>query len=119
MRETYVHDALLDPEPGLDHRAPGGAITLALCGSLEHEPPCPLAPHHTTVEVEGPRLRVRVLFAADPAEESRVRALIDETLVGGEWTYPDGVVSRWTVVSSAADEVRPAETEHAERLAAI
>ena len=35
--------ALLDPDPALDHRAPGGAVTVVLCGSLDHEPPCPVA----------------------------------------------------------------------------
>ena len=118
MRTAYAHDALLDPEPALDHRAPGGAVTLALCGSLEHEPPCPLAAHHTTVDVEGPMLRVRVLFAADPAEEPRVRELVDRALTGGEWTYPDGVVSRWTLVSSRPDDIRDSERDHADRLIA-
>lgn len=118
MRTVFAHDALLDPDPALDHRAPGGAVTLALCGSLDHEPPCPLAPHHTMVDVEGARLRVRVLFAVDPAEETHVRALVVSALAGGEWTYPDGVVSHWTVVSSGADEVRQTEREHADRLVA-
>jgi hypothetical protein len=116
MRTAYVHDALLDPDPKLDHRAPGGAVTLALCGSLEHEPPCPLAPHHTTVEAEGDLLRVRVLFAVEPAEEPRVRGMIEQALTGGEWAYPDGVVSHWQVMSSGAGEIRDDETDHAERL---
>jgi hypothetical protein len=116
VRTAYAHDALLDPEPALDHRAPGGAVTLALCGSLEHEPPCPLAPHHTTVEVEGDLLRVRVLFAVESANEPRVRALVEGALAGGTWTYPDGVVSTWTLVSSRPDAVAASEREHADRL---
>jgi hypothetical protein len=32
--------------PGADERAPGAAVTVAPCGHWEHEPPCPLAPHH-------------------------------------------------------------------------
>jgi hypothetical protein len=116
MRSAYVHDAVLDPDPKLDHRAPGGAVTLALCGSLDHEPPCPLAPHHTTVEAENDLLHVRVLFAVDPAQEPRVRALVEWALSAGEWAYPDGVVSHWQVVSSSAGEIRDDETEHAERL---
>ena len=116
MRTAFAHDALLDPDPALDHRAPGGAVTLALCGSLDHEPPCPLAPHHTTVDAEGALLRVRVLFAVDAADEARVRSLVERALAGGEWEYPDGVVSHWTVVSSNADAVRLDEREHADRL---
>jgi len=116
MRTAFAHDALLDAEPALDHRAPGGAVTIALCGSLDHEPPCPLAPHHTTVDPEGALLRVRVLFAVEAADEERVRALVEAALAGGAWAYPDGVVSHWTVVSSASDDVRPEEREHADRL---
>jgi len=116
MRSAYAHDALLEPEPTLDHRAPGGAVTLALCGSIDHPPPCPLAPHHTTVEVEGSRLRVRVLFAVETADEPRVRALVEGALASGVWTYPDGVVSTWTVVSSGPDAVADDERVHADRL---
>ena len=116
MRTAFVHDALLDPEPALDHRAPGGAVTLALCGSLDHEPPCPLAPHHTTVEVEGSRLRVRVLFAVEAGDEPLVRELVEQALTSGVWTYPDGVVSTWSVVSCGPGEVRIDERDHADRL---
>lgn len=119
MRTAFVHHALLDPGPALDHRAPGGAVTIALCGSLEHEPPCPLAPHHTTVEVEDAWLSVRVLFAVAAADEAQVRGLVEDALAAGAWTYPDGVVSRWTVRTSGRDEVRPSEREHAARLIAL
>jgi hypothetical protein len=116
MRQAYAHDAVLDPHPALDHRAPGGAVTLALCGSLDHPPPCPLAPHHTTVEAEGALLRVRVLFAVEADDEPRVRALVERALASGEWTYPDGVLSTWVLVASGPDDVRPTEREHADRL---
>ena len=108
MRTAFVHDAVLDPAPA-DHRAPGGAVTMALCGSLVHEPPCPVAAHHTTVEVEG-------LAAAGAGP---VRGRTDRGSRGaragrrgagwGRATYPDGVVSTWTVVSSGPDEVRVTE----------
>ncbi len=119
MRTAYVHDALLDPDPKLDHRAPGGAVTLALCGSLQHEPPCPLAPHHTTVEVEGDLLRVRVLFAVEPADEPRVREMVVQALTEGAWEYPDGVVSHWAVRSSSPGEIQDTEREHADRLVSV
>jgi hypothetical protein len=119
MRKAFAHDAVLQPELGLDHRAPGGAVTLALCGSLDHEPPCPLAAHHTTVEADGSRLQVRILFATDAADEERVRGLVDSALASGEWTYPDGVVSRWALVSSGPSAVREDESEHADRLVVV
>src|SRR3712207_8734411 len=94
----FAHDALLSMEPGADDRAPGGAITVPLCGSWEHEPPCPLAPHHTRAEWAGDELRLRVLFAAEPNEESRVRAMIDEALAGGMGATPEGGTISWRLV---------------------
>jgi hypothetical protein len=119
MRTAYVHDAVLDPDPKLDHRAPGGAVTVTLCGRLEHDPPCPVAPHHTTVEAEGDLLHVRVLFAVEPTDESRVRGMVEQALTGGAWEYPDGVVSHWSVVSSGPGEIWDSEREHADRLVSV
>jgi hypothetical protein len=65
MREVFAHDAVLAMGSGEDLRAPGGAITVALCGSWEHEPPCPLAPHHTAAERDGDVVRLRILFATN------------------------------------------------------
>ncbi|GAA1622853.1 hypothetical protein GCM10009790_02170 [Georgenia ruanii] len=33
MPQVYAHEALLTVAPGADPRAPGGAITVELCGS--------------------------------------------------------------------------------------
>jgi hypothetical protein len=52
-REAFAHDAVVELAADGDDRAPGGAITVALCGSWSHEPPCPLAPHHTAAERSG------------------------------------------------------------------
>jgi hypothetical protein len=57
-----------------------------------------------------------VLFAADPADEERVRTLIGEALSSGRLTGPDGRVTRWMVQSSAVDTIRPDEADHAARL---
>jgi hypothetical protein len=112
----FAHDALLSMEPDADDRAPGGAIIVALCGSWEHEPPCPPAPHHTRAERAGDEVRLRVLFAAEPDEEARVRTMIDDALAEGTGATPgDGTVS-WRLVGSRASEVRSEEQEHAGRL---
>ena len=37
MRDTFAHDAVLALAPGADERAPGAAITVALCGHWDHE----------------------------------------------------------------------------------
>jgi hypothetical protein len=115
-RGTFAHEAVLDLDPDGDERAPGGAITVALCGSWSHDPPCPLAPHATGVERLGRHLQVRVLFATPPADEARVRALIDEALDRGWGEDPEGARTSWRLLSSAPSPVRPEEAAHAERL---
>jgi hypothetical protein len=118
-RAAYAHDAVVVLDPGGDARAPGGAITVALCGHWDHQPPCPLAPHHTDATPEGDdTLRVRILFAAEPADEQRVRSLIGQALSAGRLTGPDGRVTRWMVESSGASILRPDESDHAARLLA-
>jgi hypothetical protein len=106
MRLVYAHDALLRMPPGADDRAPGGAITVALCGHWEHEPPCPLAPHHTAASREGEQLRLRILFATSPDRVDEVRARIDAALTAGDWQ----------VVGSDCARVDRGEREHARRL---
>lgn len=95
-------------DPAEDDRAPGGAITTALCGSSDHEPPCPAAAHHIRAERSGDEIRLRVLFASEPDDEQWVRRTIDDALAGG--------AARWRLVSSATSTVRPAEQDHAARL---
>ncbi len=116
-KERFAHDALLVMGPAADDRAPGGAITVALCGSWAHEPPCPLAPHHTRAERAGDEVRLRVLFAAEPDDEPRVRAMVDDALAEGAGATAEGGTSSWRLVGTWASEVRPEEQEHAGRLA--
>ena len=117
QRAAYAHDAVVILDPGGDSRAPGGAITVALCGHWDHKPPCPLAPHHTDASIVGDgTVMLRVLFATD--DETRVRSLIGQALSAGRVTGPDGRVTTWTLQSSDPSSVRPDEADHAARLAA-
>jgi hypothetical protein len=116
MREAFAHDAVLVLEHGGDDRAPGGAITLALCGSWVHDPPCPLAPHHTRVHRAGGEVVLRLLFAAEPADEARVRALVDDVLSRGWGDSPDGSRTTWELIESGPSPVSVEEQEHARRL---
>lgn len=113
IRQAYAHDAVVALRPGGSPNAPGGAIAKALCGSWDHPPPCPLAPHHVANHVAGDDLVLRVLFAAEAADEARVRGLIDDALAAGELTGPDGLVTTWLLKSSAAGQIRPDEQDHA------
>jgi hypothetical protein len=113
-RQAFAHDAVLTLDG--DERAPGGAITVALCGSWTHEPPCPLAPHHTSATRSGDEVTLRLLFAADADDEARVRSLVEEALARGGTEDGDDVRTTWRLVRSERSEVRPEETEHAGRL---
>ena len=113
MREAFAHDALLGMAPDADVRAPGAAITIALCGSVEHEGPCPLASHHTSARRDGDGVHLRILFAAAPADEDAVRERIDAALAAGGLD-----ATRWTLRASGAGAVAHAEAAHAERLRA-
>lgn len=116
MREAYAHDAVVVLEDGGDERAPGAAVTVALCGSVAHEPPCPLAPHHTRAHRCRGELSLRILFAAEPADEGRVRHLLEEALARGWGDTPDGRTC-WDLVESAPSPVDDEERSHARRLA--
>jgi hypothetical protein len=116
VRQAFVHDAVVTMEAGGDERAPGAAVTAALCGHWEHEPPCPLAPHHTGAERRGDQVRLRVLFAAVPADEAGVRRLIDTALARASLTGPDGVTSRWRLRSTQPGLLRDDEAGPAGQL---
>ena len=116
MQGNYVHSVTLRMDPGADSAAPGAAVTAALCGDWEHPPPCPLAPHHTAAEEDGGLLRLRTIFAADPALEGEVRRRIEAALAAGSVQRPDGAVSRWTFVHAEAGELTTAERAQARRI---
>ena len=115
-RQAYAHEALLDLDPDGDDAAPGGAITVALCGSWTHDPPCPLAPHHTRAHRSGKEVTLRLLFATEPAEEPKVRALVAEALARGWGDGPDGHRTAWELVWASPSPVLPEEEDHARRL---
>ncbi len=116
MRQAFAYEAELVMAPDADARAPGAAITVALCGHWDHEPPCPLAPHHSQAERVGSDVRVRTLFAVEPDKETGVRQLIDNALRDGELDGPDNVTTRWELRRSHRAEVSAQETDHAASL---
>ena len=117
MREPYVHEASLVMDSAGDPGAPGAAITVELCGSWEHTPPCPLAPHHTSHQRDGNEVALRVVFAAEPEAEDEVRRRIDSALAAGSLTSPDGVKTGWSLLQSSAGVLSDAERGQAERIA--
>jgi len=114
MRQAYAHEAVLILDG--DERAPGGAVTAALCGQVAHEPPCPLAAHHTAAAREGAELRLRILFATAPDRVDEVRTRIDNALGAGSFTGPDGATTRWRTISSGCVRIAPEDRDQARRL---
>lgn len=100
-----------------DVRAPGAAITVALCGHWEHEPPCPWAPHRTDAHRAGDEVRLRTVFAAEPAEAAEVREAIDRALATGHLRGPDGAITMWRVLASRAGDVTAEDRRDADRMA--
>jgi hypothetical protein len=115
MRQAFAHDAVLTLPPEADERAPGAAVTAALCGHWEHEPPCPLAPHHVRADRAGGELRVRILFAAEPEAEPEVRRRI-ELALSGQWPLPGDLTAAWRLTGNGPSDVTAAEEAHAGRL---
>jgi hypothetical protein len=113
----YAHAAsLLMAGTDDDPAAPGAAITVALCGSWEHPPPCPLAAHHSGWSRDGNIVSLRTIFATQPSHEAEVRELINRALDSGNIAAPDGTVSRWAVVASGPAKLSGQERGHAERI---
>ena len=116
MRTAFAHEATLAMGPDGDVNAPGAAITVALCGSWDHQPPCPLAAHHTSAARAGDAVQLRILFAADPADEEVVRQRIADALRAGQLAGPDGTVTTWQLRRDNPAPVAATEADHASRL---
>lgn len=116
MRKAFAHQAVVEIDPQGDERALGGAITVELCGSLDHEPPCRLAAHHTEAQRVGDTVTLRVLFAAEPAQEAIVRERVGAALSAGRFTGPDQVLSEWRLLGAGPAAVLPRESDQADRL---
>ena len=115
MQQAFAHNAVLSLNPEGDERAPGAAVTVALCGHWEHEPPCPLSPHYVRVERVENDLRVRVIFAVEPEAEHEVRRRIEGAL-SGQWEFPDGFTTPWRLLGSQPGDLSTEEADQAERL---
>ena len=116
MRDAFAHVAVLAMDVDADTRAPGAAITVALCGHWEHEPPCPMAPHYNHAEWVDGDVHVRTLFVAKPHMEAEVRRRIEAALSRGELRETNGVTTRWQLLSSEPSVLSARENAHAQRL---
>jgi hypothetical protein len=118
MKQTFVQCAEVLLEPAADPAAPGGAVTLALCGSWDHAGVCRW-PHQTLVTWDERRGRVRVVFVASAEDEPHVRTLIDQALTGGGCVGPDGKRSRWTTTEHRLGDLSESEEALGARIAGL
>ena len=102
----HVLDAEVAFGSGADPRAPGGAVTVALCGSWEHDGSCRW-PHHTAVDSAATPSHVRVVYVVDDDELEQVRSMIESALASG-----DG----WDTVAVREGTLTAEESALAERL---
>jgi hypothetical protein len=77
-----------------DPAALGGAVTTALCGHWEHDPPCRW-PHHVEVQPDDDGWWVSVAFDAAPDQVDDVRERIRDALASGALVGPDGRRTTW------------------------
>ena len=102
----FVHEARLELEPGADPRAPGGAVTVALCGHWEHDGPCRW-PHNSAIDSTALPARFRTVFVCRDESAAEVRNRIESALRSAKG---------WTVISSGPRELTESEQALASRL---
>lgn len=115
MKRTFVHCADVSLEDGADPAAPGGAITLELCGSWDHPGPCRW-PHETSGVWDERRGKIRVVFLACEEEENYVRQLISKAIAKGLCVGPDRKTNRWTTTNQHSDAPSEADDAWAAKL---
>jgi len=101
MNPTYAHQMTfnLSLSGARDSRAPGGAVTVALCGHWDHEGACRW-PHLSTIEESNDGLhRLTVQFNALDEELDEVESKIQAALASGHLVGPDGRETTWRTLA--------------------
>ena len=95
--EAIAHEAVVALSGHATAAAPGGAITVALCGHWTHDGPCRW-PHNTSVLArDEDSVTVRVDFTCPADDEDDVRRLIRRALHDGAVVGPNGT-EIWTLL---------------------
>lgn len=115
---TFVHTARARLEPGGDPAALGGAATVGLCGSWEHDGPC-VWPHHSATGAADGLTTLRTVFRARPEREADVRRLLDAALRTGRQAGPDGTATDWQLLDSGPAEPTADEKSLGDRLGRV
>jgi hypothetical protein len=107
QRSPFVVEAVLRLDEGTDPGSPGAAVTVELCGQVDHEGGCRW-PHNNEFVPEGDAPNFRTLFIATTVEEQDVRDRIERALRSG---------SGWSVADCGSRVLLPEERSLAARLA--
>jgi len=104
----FVHAAHLRLAADGDERAPGAAVTTALCGHWEHESACRW-PHNTDIaRRDGQDIHIRIVVGCRPDERPAVQATIVGALEASTLDGPTGLTT-WTVVDQGSAEATSEE----------
>lgn len=103
----HVHEATLRVESGVDPAAVGAAVTIELCGAVDHGGNCRW-PHNNDIEPDGAASTFRTLFVADPFEADEVHERISLALRSS---------NEWFVTAEGRRPLEPDEELLAARLA--
>jgi len=106
-RNAVAVDAALELQAGTDPRAPGGAVTVELCGHWEHDGPCRW-PHTSRIDTDSTPARLRTVVVVSDEDRADVLRRIEVALRSDD---------RWQVVSVDAGAIAAAEQALADRLA--
>ncbi len=107
VREAFAIDVALTLDAGADSRAPGGEVSVALCGHWEHEGACRW-PHNSRIDCDADLAHLRTVVIAPDEDRAEVVRRVQEQLRNDE---------RWSVVQFATAPIADDERELAARLA--
>ena len=105
-RGPIAVNARLELVADADPRAPGGAVTMELCGKYQHDGPCRW-PHNSRIDNNSAPARLRTIVVVSAEDRDEVVGRIERALRRDH---------RWTVVQVETDGVADDEQALADRL---
>ncbi len=102
-----MHEAVVRLAPNTDPRAVGAAVTIELCGSVDHDGPCRWPNNHDIDVPPSGAAVFRTLFVAPEADVEEVHARVSSALGSG---------TGWSVVSERRRPLTDEEKRGAAKL---
>jgi hypothetical protein len=106
-RNAMAVDAELALNSGEDSRAPGGQVTVALCGHWEHDGPCRW-PHNSRIDTSSGTACLRTVVVVTDSERDEITRLIEAALRDDD---------RWSVLRFTTGPIAEEDRALADRLA--